>query len=511
MSYCIYLRKSRRDIEAEQQGAGETLARHRDTLTQLALRRGLAIGHIYQEIVSGDTISDRPYMQQLLADVQAGRWDGVLVMEVERLARGDTIDQGIVAQTFKYSGTRIITPARDYDPNDEADEEYFEFGLFMSRREYKTTRRRLQAGRLASVREGKYLGTRAPFGYERYKLKGEKGWSLAIVPEKAQIVRMVFHDYLTQGMGAQRIANKINAMGVTTDLGHPWTADRVRKMLHEPVYIGKVQWYQRETKVSIVNGQRVKARPKSDKYMLVDGRHEPIIDMDTWNAVQSLFDGRQKPALPSAAPMKNPLSGLVQCSVCGKAMVRTPMYGAMQGIDYLKCSTVHCPTSSCPLADVERAIMEGLANWVRQAELGTLPEDPSASVDQQAARDSTLRHLEELQKRRARLMDLLEQGVYDVSTYTERSALLVREIEAAQKALDALPASTPSKKERIIALLPAIKHVLQAYDGASTPEAKNHLLRSVLDQAVYQKTHRCTRAESPSDYLSIDLFPRVKS
>lgn len=124
-------------MEAEQQGAGETLARHRAVLTELAARRGLLIEYIYQEIVSGDTIDARPVMQQLLADVQGGRWEGVLVMEIERLARGDTIDQGIVAQTFKYSGTRIITPARDYDPSSEADEEYFEFGLFMSRREYK--------------------------------------------------------------------------------------------------------------------------------------------------------------------------------------------------------------------------------------------------------------------------------------------------------------------------------------------------------------------------------------
>jgi len=510
MPYCIYLRKSRRDIEAEQQGAGETLSRHRAALTQLALRRGLVIEHIYQEIVSGDTISDRPFMRQLLADVQAGRWEGVLVMEVERLARGDTIDQGIVAQTFKYSGTRIITPARDYDPNDEADEEYFEFGLFMSRREYKTTRRRLQAGRLASVREGKYLGTRAPFGYERYKLKGEKGWSLTIVPEKAQIVRMVFQDYLTNGMGAQRIANKLNAMGVTTDLGHPWTAGRIRQMLHEPVYIGKVQWYQRETKVSIVDGQRVKARPKSEKYLLVEGRHEPIIDQPTWDAVQSIFSNRHKPAVPAASSMKNPLNGLVKCSLCGKAMVRTPMYGAMKGVDYLKCSTVRCPTSSCPLADVERAILDGLAKWVLQAEMGTLPEEASAPSDQQAVRESAIRHLDELEKRRNRLMDLLEQGVYDVSTYTDRNALLVHEIGEVKRMLDALPPSMPSKKERIIALLPTIKHVLQAYDGASTAEAKNTLLRSVLEQAIYQKTHRCTRAESPSDHLAINLFPRVK-
>lgn len=84
-------------------------------------------------------------------------------MEVERLARGDTIDQGLVAQAFKFSDTRIITPVKSYDPNNEFDEEYFEFGLFMSRREYKVINRRLQRGRLASVKEGKWVSNRAPY------------------------------------------------------------------------------------------------------------------------------------------------------------------------------------------------------------------------------------------------------------------------------------------------------------------------------------------------------------
>ena len=51
--YCIYLRKSRADMEAEARGEGETLARHNRILTALALRRYLSIGHIYQELVSG--------------------------------------------------------------------------------------------------------------------------------------------------------------------------------------------------------------------------------------------------------------------------------------------------------------------------------------------------------------------------------------------------------------------------------------------------------------------------
>ena len=149
MQYCIYLRKSRSDTEAEERGEGETLVRHEKALCELAEKLQLNVTKIYREIVSGETIAARPVMQQLLSEVEQGIWDGVLVMEVERLARGDTIDQGLVAQTFKYSNTEIITPLKTFDPANEFDEEYFEFGLFMSRREYKTINRRLQRGRIA--------------------------------------------------------------------------------------------------------------------------------------------------------------------------------------------------------------------------------------------------------------------------------------------------------------------------------------------------------------------------
>ena len=142
MAFCMYLRKSRADMEAEAHGEGETLARHRATLEQLSRRLKKPIAEVYQEIVSGESIADRPQMQRLLADVSAKRWEGVYVMEVERLARGDTMDQGLVFHAFRYSDTLIITPMRTYNPADPADEEYFEFSLFMSRREYKTTARR---------------------------------------------------------------------------------------------------------------------------------------------------------------------------------------------------------------------------------------------------------------------------------------------------------------------------------------------------------------------------------
>ena len=83
----MYLRKSRLDMEAEARGEGDTLARHRRTLLDLARRMGISITQIYEEVVSGETIDARPEVQKLLRDVEAGRWKGVLCMEVERLAR----------------------------------------------------------------------------------------------------------------------------------------------------------------------------------------------------------------------------------------------------------------------------------------------------------------------------------------------------------------------------------------------------------------------------------------
>ena len=187
--YCAYLRKSRADRDAEQRGQEETLKRHRHILTEYANKNHMDISRFYCEVVSGDTIDSRPVVQELLADVEAGKWSGVLVMEVERLARGNTKDQGIVADAFKYSDTKIITPSKTYDPNNEFDEEYFEFGLFMSRREYKTINRRLQRGRIASVKEGKFVGSTAPYGYRKIKIPHDKGYTLEIIPEEAEMTR----------------------------------------------------------------------------------------------------------------------------------------------------------------------------------------------------------------------------------------------------------------------------------------------------------------------------------
>ena len=508
--YCAYLRKSRKDLELEALGQGETLARHEKQLSDLAARLGIAISHTYREIVSGDTIAERPQIQQLLQDVNAGMWNGVLAVDVDRFGRGDSIDQGVIMQTFLYANVLVITPDKTYDPSDDSDAEFFEIKLFFSRREYNMIKKRMQRGRLASAMDGCYMGSRPVYGYERTKLQGRKGWSLSVVPEKAEIVRAIYQWY-AYGMdgkevGAAVIADRLNQMGLRTDLGNPFEPSYIRLMLQNPVYVGKVQWNQRTTTYKIEDGRRVKTRPKNENAILVDGHHEGIVDPDLWQRVQDMFAAHAKRPRNASAPTVNPFAGLIVCAECGHHMQLKP--GPDRRAGFIYCPTQRCPTCSTYVDVVEGAILESLRDWVARVEASAAdraPCLPAADASAVAAHQLT-EQLRTLEAQSSRLYDLLEQGIYDVATYRQRRADLDNRIAEARQALDR--ASGAAQPSRDLQLVPKVKTVLSAYRADAAPAEKNALLRTVADHIEYHKTQRCYRNNSPADHLTLTLFPR---
>lgn len=522
--YCLYLRKSRADLDAEARGEGETLARHEKALLELANRLKLNITKIYREIVSGDTIAARPVMQELLAEVDEGRWAGVLVMEVERLARGDTIDQGIVAQAFKYSNTEIVTPAKIYDPSNEFDEEYFEFGLFMSRREYKTINRRLQRGRLASVKEGKYVANRAPYGYVRVKLEHDKGFTLQPDPEQAPVIRMIFEWY-TRGepqpdgtirrIGASLITRRLNEMGILAQKGKAWSVASVRDILINPVFAGMLRWNWRPHVKRVVNGKVTMERPRNDaeKCTVIKGLHEPLIDAATFDLAQEYMALNRASSEPSRKKVSNPLSGLIVCGVCGRRMQRRP-YTRDQA-DSLICYATSCPNVSAPLASVEARLLEELAVWIQDYKV-KLNEAPSQSGSitmkaKQSLLKKVTQELDGLESQRGNLHDLLERGVYDTETFLDRSRILAERISQAQQSIDTLNKDIEaelSREESRKVIIPRVERLLKVYNELPSPHAKNDMLKEVLEKVVYTKTVNGRWHNSPDDFTLV-LYPRI--
>jgi DNA invertase Pin-like site-specific DNA recombinase len=111
--YAIYLRKSRSDDPEE--SVEKTLERHKKILTDLAAKKGLYVGKIYQEVVSGaESIEGRPEIQQLIQDCYAGMYRGIIIVEITRLSRGSQGDAQKILDCLKYSnrnnGLLVVTP-----------------------------------------------------------------------------------------------------------------------------------------------------------------------------------------------------------------------------------------------------------------------------------------------------------------------------------------------------------------------------------------------------------------
>ena len=230
------------------------------------------------------------------------------------------MDQGIVANAFKISNTKIITPMKVYDPNNEFDEEYFEFGLFMSRREYKVINRRLQRGRIMSVKEGKYVNRYTYSGYDRVKIKGDKGYTLRKNTE-ANTVKIMFDLYAYDNLSLNEVTRKLNKMGLKPRKNEEWTVSTVRGILENPVYIGKIKWNSRKEVKVYKNEKLLKTRPRNKDYILINGLHEPIIDDKTWKIVLAKRSLNSVPVVHNKE-VQNPLCGLVICAKCGKKMKR---------------------------------------------------------------------------------------------------------------------------------------------------------------------------------------------
>ena len=527
MAYSIYLRKSRADAEAEMAGEGETLARHEKALLSLAKKQNLHITKIYKEILSGETIAGRPVMQQLLQDVEAGLWDGVLVMEVERLGRGNTMDQGIILNAFKYSNTKIITPVKTYDPNDEFDEEYFEFSQFMSRREYKTILRRMQRGREASAKEGKFTGSIPPFGYRREKLANEKGYTLAIEPEEAAAVKLAFELYaygdpLPDGtfadIGRATIAKRLDQLGIKNRKGGTWATASVTRMLENPVYVGKIHWNRRPNKKSSENGKITISRPIAEDYILVDGLHPPIVSEELWNLAQEKMKQHSRPTGVNGK-MQNPLAGIVRCSHCGNTMQRRPYLKTGQAPSLI-CVTHFCPQVSSALHIVEEKILAGLSAWLQQHESTWEEEtniyDPFSGkiIALQCLIEEQEKELQGLQKQYENTFDLLEQGIYTADVFTARNKTLNEKISSITVEMQETKEEInqlQKARENQITMLPKIKNILETYESLQ-PAEQNKLLKEVLDHVEYHKeNHGRINGiwQTAPDDFSIVLYPKV--
>lgn len=487
--YAMYLRKSRKDLELEAMGEGETLARHYARLMNLAARHDIHPDQIvvYRETVSGDSIDARPEMLRLLADVYAKKYKGVLVTEVERLARGNTKDQGEVADAFQATSTTIITETKVYDPHSETDQTFFEFGLFMSRQEYKTINRRQIAGKKQSVMEGNYILPQRVFGYKivRYSKKDR---TLEIIPEEAKLVQMIFDWYTEERRSTEWIAKQLTLMKVQTIKKKPeWNRGTIRDMLANPIFIGKVWWGKRRT-VKEYNediGKLVKVVKEDGVPEIYEGKHKGIISEEQYQKAQYVTQSMKNPSLKVNTELINPTAGLIKCCDCGRNMIANK-FGNGKTTRLKHPDTTLCKKKSLPLDDVLDAFVEALKATIADLEVKMEADNTQAEQAQHQARiDHMESELSKLERKLKKVTLDYHDEVYTRAEYIEWKQYYTKEIEEIKKQIQEAQTAFPEPvnySEQIVNLHRMIECVK---DPELSAKKKNDFLKQFIDRITY--------------------------
>lgn len=457
----IYLRKSREDEELKE----ETLARHEKMLLDYCARNKLNIVQIYKEVVSGESIANRPEMQRLLDDVATGIYNGVVCVEIERLSRGNQLDQCEILEVFKSSDTKIYTLNKIYDlTKEDMDEDFFEFALFMSRREYKTIKRRLLRGRNHSRNEGYYIGSIVPYGFN--KERQEKGFVLVPAESEIEIVKTIFNKFY-EGYGLTAIAHYLNDNGIAPRFAAKWSDYLVKGILKNKTYIGLIH------------------SKKHNSW--VEGKHAPIIDGDTFELIQARLKGSTR--VNNKNTLVNPLASLVKCSKCGRTLTRSVN---SVGVAYLRCTTLKCPNKSAKVEDIEKQVIDE----IRKELDGFNYFLDNYESNLKSKRDAQLLELgllnKELSKKQAMLnkaCEMLEEGIYTIDKFKERSACLERDISDIENKINDIKESPIDDDTRVKNSIPILEKVIEKYHGLGIKE-KNLLLKSIIESIEYTRLER---------------------
>ena len=487
----VYLRKSRSDdplLTVE-----EVLQNHEkklDNWSEQNLGEKIDESNKFREVVSAETIEDRPQFKEVLKRIESPRIKAILVVEVQRLSRGDLEDAGRLIKLLRYTGTLVITPERTYDLRDEYDRDYFERELKRGNEHLEYFKKIQKRGRETSIASGNVITSTRPYGYTKIKvLDGKKECpTLAINEKEAAVVRLIFDLYVHKAWGVAKIARHLDELKIKPLKSEYWAAATIKDMLRNPVYIGKVRWNWRKAVPIVENGDVIVKRPRADvsEWLVYDGKHEAIVSEDVFNAAQERFGTH--PKVSPYKELKNPLAGIIRCQ-CGSAIVARPH--SKRGIQLaprLLCNNqVHCNTSSAYVSEVVDAVKDALKSAISEFEI-RINNDNSTAVKLHL---DLIKQLEkkndDLNKKELSLWDKYTEEGMPKAIFEKLKNQVLTEKEEVFEALCKARGSMPEPvdyEEKLYTFTDALNML---NDDSAPAELQNALLKKCIESITYSR------------------------
>ena len=306
---------------------------------------------------SGGTL-ERPALRHLLADIEAGLVDVVVVYKIDRLSRS-LMDFAKLVEVLDRNNVTFVSVTQSFNTTTIMGRLTLNILLSFAQFEREVIGERIRDKFAASRKRGMWMGGVVPLGYEVRDRK------LAINDTEAATVRMMFTQFVQIG-SATLLAKKLSSEGVRSRRGRPIDKGFLYKLLGNRVYIGD-------------------AVHKGENH---PGEHEAIVESNTWDRVRSVLavNSRQRASRTRAATPA-PLKGLMQCGCCGKAM--TPSHTRRRGrlYRYYLCTSAirnghaTCPVRSVAAGEAETLVLAQMQGIFRTPEIAAQTIAAAASLD----------------------------------------------------------------------------------------------------------------------------------
>jgi DNA invertase Pin-like site-specific DNA recombinase len=359
--------------------------------------------------ISGGTL-ERPALRRLLADIEAGRIDLVVVYKIDRLTRS-LMDFSKLVERFDKSNCSFVSVTQAFNTSTSMGRLTLNVLLSFAQFEREVTAERIRDKIAASKKKGMWMGGIPPIGYTR------KDKELIVDPEGAKIVNRIFATYLDVGC-LNQLKREVDKLGYETRPSRPGTSARpysrghLYNMLCNPIYIGEI-------------------RHRDQRF---PGRHEGIVDREVWDRVQTQLEGRSQAVRGKGrhAADRSPLTGKLfdetgdrlTPSYTKKRDQRIRYFVSNRLVDRSSTRTPDATGWRLPAGQLEDAIASAIADTLKTAEpAGTSDVGTITRVNQ------TITHMTSSEDRWPVLLDLVSrarvtQGALEIELHRDKLASL---------------------------------------------------------------------------------------
>lgn len=322
----IYCRLSQDDGSLGDSGSIQT---QKALLTQYCQEHHMEIVDCYCDDGWSGTNFNRPAFQRMIGDIEGGKVNTVIVKDLSRFGR-EYAQMGLyIEHYFEEKGVRFLSLAENIDSSEGLNNLVLPFTNVINSLYARQASEKTKAAHRARAKNGMFLGSRAPYGYQK---DPNDRHHLIVDPEAAEVVKEIFRMF-ADGIGYVRMTKILRERNILNPQAYfnqnnpdyykhsdywrkpfDWHATSVRAILNNPVYLGKLTFGKTKTK-GFFDKRRVPAE-ESD-WIVVEHTHEPLVSQELWDTVHQMMKARRR---ENGSGHVQPFAGLVKCAGCGSSL-----------------------------------------------------------------------------------------------------------------------------------------------------------------------------------------------